>query len=532
MPALPVTHKDQAWQYWQAGLISAANVGIGVNGGSGFPILANLAVRKGYNAIRIQLNHDDSWGLSSEDLFTIATQGWDTTALSTASRPAGGAPRTIQDIAQQLDRILALAAQLRIGVILTVSDFHQESGGSLWQQASQQDALVGFWQATARRWPDASHPEIIGYDLLSRPCPDPSLSFAELNALPPQQPTLHNWRALAQRCLIAIRQRDLHTPIVVQGVYGGAARGLDVFRNLDNPADRSLLISDPAGRVVYGFNLYAPKPFTEQGATPSNYEAIGTLYGDAAYAHWRNWDHYNASAANNRAPVNLSQDFSSYLSLISHYRNDAFYQNQGRSNPLPDFHKQFGVPGFVAEFGAVNPRLTRSSDVSADSPHRTITGLTIESRQVTVTLGLLDGQGFRIDCGAAARNWPFSHTVLAQISETGTPLDGQTYTVQLTAGQRSFTFTSSAALPNLALGGSQQSRVGTLTLALLPNKQGPHDLARQRYARDVLRMCRQLGLSWAWQFEDSDAAAEFKGWRASSSVNAALTSAANGLTLN
>src|SRR5574343_232131 len=107
MPALPVTHKDQAWQYWQAGLISAANVGIGVNGGSGFPILANLAVRKGYNAIRIQLNHDDSWGLSSEDLFTIATQGWDTTALSTASRPAGGAPRTIQDIAQQLDRILA-----------------------------------------------------------------------------------------------------------------------------------------------------------------------------------------------------------------------------------------------------------------------------------------------------------------------------------------------------------------------------------------------------------------------------------------
>ncbi len=530
MPALPVTHKDQAWPYWQAGLISAANVGLGAHGDGGQPILANLAIRKGYNAIRIQLNHADAWGLSSEDLLTIANQGWDTSAHSTNgfATPA----RSIQQVAQQLDRILALASDLQIGVILTVSDFYQGAGGALWQQATLQDALVSFWQATTKRWPAAAHPEIIGYDLLGKPYPDPTLSFAELNALPPNRPTLHNWRALAQRCLIAIRQRDFSTPILIQGVYGGAARGLDLFRNLDNPADRSLLISDPAARVVYSFNLYAPQPFTDQGATETAYEAIGTLYCDPAYAHWRLWDHYHPSTADNRAPVNLSQDFTSYLSLISHFRNDAYYLNQGRSNPQPDFHKQFGVPAFVAEVGAINPRMARASRVEASNPHRTITGLTIESRQVTVSMGALDNQGFRIDCGASAKSWPFAHTVLAQIADTGTPLDGQVYTVQLSAGQKSFTFSLPTALPNQAIGGSQAARVGTLTLALMPNKQGPHDQARQRYARDVLRMCRQLGLSWAWQFEDSDTASEFNGWRTSTSLASTMTAAANGLTLN
>ncbi|MGE5451386.1 MAG: glycoside hydrolase family 5 protein [Acidobacteriota bacterium] len=535
MPALPITDKDTAWGHWKAGLLAAANVGLSLNASNVTPTVHNLAIRKGYNALRLQLGAAGPYTLCADDLSVIAAQGWDDTGLTVGSR-SSGAPLTYKQVAAQIDRILSLAQGVGAGVIMAVTDFHQERGGSLWQQAALQDALVGFWTATARRWPASAFPQLVGYDLLNAPYPDPTRSFAELNAVAPNPPTLHNWRALANRCVAAIRAQDSKTPIVVQGVYGGAARGLDIFRNLADAADRSLLIQDPAARVVYAFNLYAPLPFTHQGVNSGAYEALGTLYGDSAYAHWRVRDYYNADPAGGRAAANLSQDFTSYLSLISHFRNDAYYLNAGRSNPQADFHTQFGVPIFVSEFSAVNPRLSKASLVEPRDSHRMLTAVNVTANRVTLTLGNLDSNGFRVDCGPNPAAWPFSNQILLVVSDTGTPLDGIAFTTAVTAGQKVICFTSSWTLPDLNLGpkgtDAINNAVGTLTLALSPAKQTALELARQRYTRDALRMCKQLGFSWAWHFEDNELSGEFNGWRPSQGVASILSAAAAGLTLN
>ncbi len=535
MPALPITDKDAAWGYWKAGLVAAANVGLSLNASGVTPTIHNLAIRKGYNALRLQLAWAGPYSITADDIAVIATKGWDDTSITLGSQNTD-VPTSYKQVAEQIDRILTLAQGVGMGVIFAVMDFYQGPGGKLWQQATLQDALVAFWSATVKRWPAATYPQIIGLDLLNEPNPDPTLSFAELNALAPHPATLNNWRALANRCVGAIRAQDIKTPIVVEGIYGGAARGLDIFRNLDNPADRSLLVQDLSARVVYSFHLYAPLPFTHQGVTNWAYEALGTLYGDSAYSHWHVWDYYNADSSNNRAGVNLSQDFTSYLSLISHFRNDAYYLNTGRSNPQADFHKQFGVPVFVGEFSAINPRLSKASVVDARDSHRTLTAISVNANRVTLTLGNLDNNGFRVDCGPSATAWPFTNQVLLTIAGTGTALDGMPFTAPITAGQKTITFTSSVTLPNLTIGpkgtDANNNSVGTLTLALPPAKQTALELARQRYARDVLRMCKQMGFSWAWHFEDNELSGEFNGWRPSSGVSAILSAAAAGLTLN
>ncbi|HET8871933.1 MAG TPA: hypothetical protein VFM48_15930, partial [Aquabacterium sp.] len=202
-----------------------------------------------------------------------------------------------------------------------------------------------------------------------------------------------------------------------------------------------------------------------------------------------------------------------------------------RSNPQADFHRQFAVPIFIGEFGAVNPRLSQSTHVEANDPHRTITALVIDANRVTLTLGNLDANGFRVDCGPNPNAWPFSNLVTLVCSGTGTALDGQAFTVPVTAGQKSVSFSvPGAAMPNISL--SSSAGVGTLTLSLAPVKQSGHELARQRYVRDVLRMCRQMGFSWAWQFEDNELAGEFNGWRPSPAISSALSAAAAGITLN
>lgn len=535
MPALPITDKDVAWNHWRTGLVSAANVGLSLNANNVTPTIHNLAIRKGYNAIRLQLAWAGPYSITAEDIAFIATKGWDDSSVTQGSQ-SSATPTTYKQVAIQIDRILSLAQGVGMGVIFAVMDFYQGPGGTLWQQASLQDALVSFWSATVKRWPASTHPQIIGYDLLNEPYPDPTRSFAELNALAPNPATLNNWRALANRCVSAIRAQDTITPIVVEGIYGGAARGLDIFRNLDNPTDRSLLVQDLSARVVYSFHLYAPLPFTHQGVTNWAYEALGTLYGDSAYAHWHVWDYYNADPANGRSGVNLSQDFTNYLNLVSHYRNDAYYLNAGRSNPLQDFHKQFDVPVFVGEFSAVNPRLSNASVVTPQDSHRTITALSIAANRVTLTLGNLDNNGFRVDCGPNAAAWPFTNQALFQISGTGTALDGQAYSAPVTAGQKTITFTSSLPLPNITLAGkgtdASNNSVGILTLNLSPAKQNALELARQRYTRDALRMCKQLGFSWAWHFEDNELSGEFNGWRPSPGIATALSDAAAGLTLN
>lgn len=529
MPALPISDKDSAWNYWKAGLVAAANVGLSLNASSQdtvTPTLRNLALQKGYNAIRLQLAWADKFSVQAADIEKIAANGWNTSQLNTAGVP-------ISTVAAQIDQILTLSKKLGVGVILAVMDFHQGVNGTLWQQQSLQDQLVAFWSATAQRWPAASWPQLIGYDILNEPIPQQNLSFDELNAdtTASGQANLNNWRVLANRITAAIRSTDSKTPILVEGIYGGAPRGLDVFRNLANASDRSRLVQDSANRIVYSFHLYAPLPFTHQGVTDWAYEAMGSIYADAASNYWHVWDYYNPDPAT-RGGVDLSQTFSGASSLLSYYMNDAYYANRdpkNPGNPTQAFHTQFGVPIFVGEFSAIDTSMSKSSVVTPDNPHRSITAITIQNKVVTITLGQLDSQGFRVDLGpsSAGDSFPFTNTVQVTITGSGTELDGINFTATLKAGEKTFTFPTTST-STLNVGGTGSSQIATLTLRPTADKAAKADDSRMQYTRDVLKFCADQGFSWAWHFEDNELANEFNGWRPSSSVRTLLRAAAAG----
>jgi len=283
---------------------------------------------------------------------------------------------------------------------------------------------------------------------------------------------------------------------------------------------------------VYSFHMYAPLPFTHQGVANWAYEAMGTLYRDTSYPtpYWHVWDFYNPDPAA-RGGANLGQTFTGPDSLLSYYRNDAYYANKvsGAVNPNQPFHTQFGVPIFVGEFSAIDTSQTKASGVDADDPHRSITALSLANNVVTVTLASIDSQGFRIDMGGSDAAYPFTNTVRVTITGSGTVLDNVSADATLRAGDKSFTFTyASSATVNM---GGGTTKIATLTLSPTTTKKPLLDASRERYTKDVLQFCSSQGFSWAWHFEDNDLANEFNGWRPSASVSAALRGAAAGNTI-
>lgn len=569
VPVLPGVSGFDGWSLWQRGRITAANVtwsadASDTNAEQNY-ILSQLAVGKGYNAIRLVLSagsSDAAW----DDMYTIAVNGWDSSVTLTQ----GGQP--ISEIRDNITNILIKCAQLGLGVILDCHDFfqrNQSSGaiGPLWvgssvssgasggKSASQlRQALQDFWTKTVTLWGagnwsalwsgagQTSTPlgyPVIGYEILNEPNPDPSLSFVDM-----QVGSNNNWWALADNCIKAIRVLDASTPIVVDGIYYGDAHGLKYFNSAYSGAPGLLNDYDSSGtavsaanrRIVYSFHCYGPQEFTHQGVSPELYASLGTVYPLPASARVRT-TLYDGTRSTGSTAVTSYLQFTGISDL------------ETRIKPALDFATaNSGVPIFLGEFSAIDPALLRSDHVSTSHAVRAITKIAVDaSGNVTVTLQNASsitlcpygsGGGAYTDYALAsiesATNSAYNHSSAAVRLEDGVA------SISKKPGGASGTPFQYSGLDNTSLGdGSTQ--VATLRLSPSANSSAI-DAARVQYCKDVLALCIGNRLSWAYWQEDGYVASAstvnnaaysgiFIGWRPSSALSNLLTLAATRRTV-
>ena len=198
----------------------------------------------------------------------------------------------------------ALAHARRHGLqLVLVGDFETDPNPPLWGHAGRATAFVQAWQALARELRD--DPTVVGLDLLNEPNPP----WGRGNAAS----ALADWRALAERAVLAIRSVDASVPIVFEGNGGGQAVGL---KNLQPLAD---------ARVVYSLHVYVPHAITHQRVSPRWPQRIPYPVSDDALlrgtdAHPGPWD-----------ALRLRQEVADAV----------------------DFQQRSGAPLFVGEFSCV-----------------------------------------------------------------------------------------------------------------------------------------------------------------------------------
>lgn len=569
MPVVPVSNNApglDAWSLWKKGRISAVNVTWSADATDSSAkqnkILATLAVAKGYNAVRLVLSAGSNTA-GWFDMLQIAQQGWSdsSTTLVTSGQP-------ISEVAANIDAILVKCAQLGLGVILDCHDFLQRdqddgSPGELWvgsNATSYRQLLQDFWTKTVQRWgptnwpnvwsaqgqTDAAGPSpVIGYELLNEPNPDPSLTFAQMQA---QED--NNWWALADKCIKAIRLLDATTPIIVDGIYYADPYGLKYFDAANTGAQGPLydytyngssyaIKSAADARIVYSFHFYGPRDYTHQGVEDGLYAAQGLLYplskltaGAVMHTRW----HDGAVANGTSTQKDDYLSFNGYTDLLA------------RVQPALDFHTNNpGVPIFVGEFSAVNPALLGSEQVSSTlSNSRVITKITVNAAgQATVKLQSQPSINFypQGQSGGAyndyalakiqdASDTAYNHDFVAIRIEDGNDISKKS---DGSAGAFQYSGLTSAAL------GDGSAQVATLTLKPAASA-ADIDTARCAYLKDVLQMCLNQGFSWGYWAEDgyvADASTVdtlpsgvFIGWRPSPAMSTLLTLAATRRTVS
>lgn len=423
MPAIPL-NRSNAWEFWKTGRVAATNVdNIGVDAPGTTPILANLAVKHGFNAIRYWLN----WGIATnreytllpEDWQRIAWEGWTSTAVT--KRTQGTAdPVTIAMVAAQVQKVLKKCEALGLGVILT-GDFLSGAGGRLWADkdssedgwgsttaAGLQGDLGLFWQKTVSYF--GASPALIGIDLLNEPQPTAGLTLSESRSAT----RTDTWPRLAQYLIAVIRQVDSSAasnsttapriPLIAQGALEGGL-GLNQFLNPANVNDNSFLLRDytygsgnaanPAradDRIVYSSHAYMPGDIAGQGVFDATGLAMGTQYPITTLARaWLNTNGTPLTAVELNFTTDAGWDalFSAERTLVN----------------------KLGQPVFLGEFGSVQPKLeyihpastTRASkqqrvtevtalsngmDGKAIADYRQVTSVTFNTGLNSYTLGL------------------------------------------------------------------------------------------------------------------------------------------------
>lgn len=370
MPAIPL-NRDNAWNNWKQGRIAATNVQLWADAPGSAPILTTLAVKKGYNAIRLWLN----WGivagasnytLRSGDWQHIGWWGWSSTAptLATSADPT---PLTIANIKARVIDILDKCQALGMGVILT-GDFFKDIDDTkrLWVDngttctdpyisssyfslsgttaAGLQGDLGLFWQKTVAAF--GYHQALIGIDFLNEPEPPANLPWAN-----------HPWRNLAQYLVGTSRTTDTSVASGVAAnkriayiVEAAGVAGFNPFVNPSNASDTSLMIRDydytgnpnasaSTDRIIYSPHMYDPDQFTGQGVYGWDYVALGSGY---PYGTVREFG--KDSSGNDQVRARLFKTSTDMDSTDSQFA------------PVKTL-KNLGAPIFVGEFSAVQPLL-------------------------------------------------------------------------------------------------------------------------------------------------------------------------------
>lgn len=361
MPAIPV-NRATSWDLWSRGLVAATNL---ENPFDSDVMLASLAVKRNYNAIRLWISDNDALAIGSSS----SRLGWKATAQSA--------------LFNQVNKTMDAAKQLGVGVIFVVNFFKTGDGPSLWGTVrknaqgnpitdaagyvQKQDSIVlnaagnpmldgngvpytyakalqSFWTRTFNQW--GAHDALIGFDLVNEPAPKDdgsAYTFAALRDDP------RGWPKLAQTLIDAIRQieRDFSLspplPLIVEGIAWGSRIGLGIF-DANNPTmgngpylkDAAVRAND---RIVYSIHHYDPSCLTHQGVSEWNYEDMGTTYplpGVSADAFW-----LNGKATYQLNPYASPADIAAGLQQVIQFKNT------------------YKVPIFVGEFSVVNPDINQ-----------------------------------------------------------------------------------------------------------------------------------------------------------------------------
>ncbi len=587
---MPVSkiNRNNCWEAWSAGRIAAANVALDVNDTAIHPILANLAINKGYNAIRLWLAWADAYTLSEADFIAIANDanGWNSTQLNAVGT------KTYAQIAARITEILDACEALGMGVI-PVFDFWNNDFNRMWKDKpadskypkattaqDAQNALVGFWGKTAAKF--GAHKALIGYDLLNEPAPNRDMTLAQLNDDSPTN--FNNWRALANRIAAKIRTVDATTPLVVQGIYVGAARGLALFNAKDvlPSAPRSWLVND--SRVVYSFHYYGPGLISGQGVLPGAMESIGLTYPAGAEWDWPWYDGVQQGLTTGGViwSVGSAADLAAYCQQAINLKN------------------AFNVPVFMGEFSAANINKAdftdgkfpaRVSEIPETYINRQVTAISSDGTTVKVTVGNIDPGlfGWKKDSGywvqaqgvdgfslntTAANTFSavsaakaaggdylsyFKNTVLLDVRGISGDADQAKVDALAISGQRvtilhgqfEYVFPAPAAIAKLGafsigprpmvttnevIGVNDQGQtlyrkylpsIGILTLNATPEALAAQPASRLALATDLMTMCQKNGFSWAWHAEDTNNGG-FVAWRPSPAISAMLHNAAMG----
>lgn len=588
---MPVSkiNRDNCWDAWNAGRIAATNIGLDAIDPAAHPILTNLAINKGYNAIRLWLTWAGEYSLYEADYIAIAqdANGWNSTKLNVMGT------KSYAQIAARITDILNACEALGMGVVPVIS-FWASSGERMWvdqgpdgkyAQATtavdMQNKLVDFWGKTAQRF--GTHKALIAYDLLNEPVPNSTLSFATLNQDSPAN--TNNWRALANRVAAKIRTFDSSTPLMVQGIYVGSADGLSIFdaRRAFPSAPRSWLVND--SRVVYEFHHYGPGAVCGQGVSNDSYESIGLTYPAGAQWDWPWFDGVQQGLTTG----GIIYSVGSVADLTAMCQRAL------------DFKNAFNVPLFLGEFSYVDINLdlaaasgqnpARVSESKEYESHRQVTSISSDGSTVRVTMSNIDPGvfGWKTDSGRWIQNRGvdgftlstsaagtfvelsakkaaggdfisyFKNTVLVSVKGVAGSANQAAVDALAIAGQRctivhggfEYTFPATGALAQRgafsigplplvtttnvigqdALGNPIYFKylpaIGVLTLTPTPEAAAAQPASRLTWATDMLTMCQKNGLSWAWHAEDTNNGG-FVGWRPSPAISALLRNAAMG----
>lgn len=332
MPAIPVS-RNNAWTYWSKGLIAATNIDMSADATDATKIMANLAIKRGHNAVRLWFGWAGDFTILDADVNVIATsaEGWSSTQLITQAY--GRAHCTIANVATQLTRLLDTCQSLGVGVLLAIG----YGGKDIWDPATgYANNLRQFWLKTYARW--GQHPALIGLDILNEPSPQvENLTFAQIRSLP------DSWPQLAQKIVNDIRGYEAANgvttplPLIVEGIYWGSTKSLGVFDGDEFTAATGPSLKDPKKQIVFSFHYYEPGCFTHQGVNEWSYEELGASYPLPSLVQNSYWN-----------------DGLPYYELRT-YAGPADIQKTIES--AAGFGRKFGVPIFVGEFSSAQPNI-------------------------------------------------------------------------------------------------------------------------------------------------------------------------------
>jgi len=178
-----------------------------------------------------------------------------------------------QDIQDNLDNLLDMITKADMFAVISFrtgpgrgefsvcclgDDWFDESylNDSVWQDQAAQDAWSAMWRYTAERYRD--HPIVVGYDLMVEPNSnevwldlwDPEEFYSDYRG------TLYDWNQLYPRMIVAIREVDSDTPILIGGMSYSAVEWLPYLQPTGDP------------RTVYVVHQYAPIQYTHQSPPP------------------------------------------------------------------------------------------------------------------------------------------------------------------------------------------------------------------------------------------------------------------------